>query len=197
MEHLRAKLDWFKTIILPHQSALSARVRRLSPGDHEHQDLIAEILARAYANPNWREVTHGRAYLFTIARNLVIDQARRDKVVSFETISEVELLRSSLDSEAQLCARDELRRVQRILDDLPDQCRRVFIARRIHEKSMADIAGQMGLSVSTVEKHLGRAIRLFMAALAQQGNGPIEQERRADPGRHRGAGSSLSRGILK
>jgi RNA polymerase sigma-70 factor (ECF subfamily) len=197
MEHLRVKLDWFKATILPHQAALSARVRRLAQGDHEHQDLVAEVLARAYANPNWREVTHGRAYLFTVARNLVIDQTRRSKIVSFETVSEVDLLRSGFDSEAQLCARDELRRVQRILDGLPDQCRRVFIARRIHEKSMAEIAGQMGLSVSTVEKHLGKAIRLFMAALAQQGNGPIEQERRADAGLDRDTGSGLSRSVLR
>ena len=195
MEHVRAKLNWFKTIILPHQSALRSRLRRLAANPEEHQDLVSEILMRAYANPNWREVTHGRAYLFTVARNLVIDQARRDKIVSFETISEVELLQSGHDVEAQLCARDELRRMQSILESLPEQCRRVFVLRRIQEKSMAEIAEEMSLSVSTVEKHLGRAVRLFMAALAQQGNGPIEQEQRESEGRDRGTGSGLPRSL--
>jgi ferric-dicitrate binding protein FerR (iron transport regulator) len=44
----------------------------------------------------------------------------------------------------------------------------VFVARRLHEKPLAQIAEEMGLSVSTVEKHLGVALAAFMKALAQQ-----------------------------
>jgi RNA polymerase sigma-70 factor (ECF subfamily) len=168
MDETRAKLNWFKTIVLPHQSALRARLRRLAPRSSELDDMVAEVLTRAYANPGWRGVDHGRAYVFAIARNLIIDQARRDKVVSFVQVVEFDLLRCGHDLEAQLCARDQLRRLQTLVDTLPRQCRRAFLLRRVHDKSVAEIADEMGLSVSTVEKHLGKAIRLVMQALAEQ-----------------------------
>ena len=130
--------------------------------------MCAEVMARAYATENWENVTTGRAYLFTIARNLVIDTARRNKVVSFETIADLELLGGENNIEAQLHAREALRQVETIVESLPPQCRRVFILRRIHEKSMLEIAEDMSLSVSTVEKHLAKAIAIVMRAWAER-----------------------------
>ena len=168
MQRVRAKLEWFKTVILPNEAALRGRLRRILPSGHELDDLVAEVLTRAYATENWENVTTGRAYLFTIARNLVIDAARRNKVVSFETIADLELLQAENNIEAQLQAREALRQVQTIVDSLPVQCRRVFILRRIHEKSMLEIADDMSLSVSTVEKHLAKAIAIVIRAWAER-----------------------------
>ena len=111
MQRVRAKLEWFKTVILPQEAALRGRLRRILPSTHELEDMVAEVLARAYATENWENVTTGRAYLFTIARNLVIDTARRNKVVSFETIADLELLGGENNIEAQLHAREALRQV--------------------------------------------------------------------------------------
>lgn len=168
MHHVRAKLDWFKTVILPQEAALRGRLRRILPSTHELDDMVAEVMARAYATENWENVTTGRAYLFTIARNLVIDTARRNKVVSFETIADLELLQGDNNVEAQLHAREALRQIETIVDSLPTQCRRVFILRRIHERSMLEIAAEMSLSVSTVEKHLAKAIAIVMRAWAER-----------------------------
>ncbi|PZU13404.1 MAG: RNA polymerase subunit sigma-70 [Sphingobium sp.] len=168
MHRVRAKLEWFKTVILPQEAALRGRLRRILPSNHELEDMVAEVLTRAYATENWENVTTGRAYLFTIARNLVIDAARRNKVVSFETIADLELLGGENNIETQLHAREALRQVETIVESLPPQCRRVFILRRIHEKSMLEIAEEMSLSVSTVEKHLAKAIAIVMRAWAER-----------------------------
>jgi RNA polymerase sigma-70 factor (ECF subfamily) len=168
MEDLHAKLEWFESEVLPHTPVLRSRLRRLKGAGEDLEDLVSEVLTRAYANPRWQQVENGRAYLFTIARNLLVDSARRQKVVAFDTIVEFEALQSSYDLSAHLCARDQLRKLQPVLDNLPPQPRRVFVARRLHEKSLAQIAEEMGLSVSTVEKHLGVALAAFMRALAQQ-----------------------------
>lgn len=168
MEDLHAKLEWFETNILPHAPMLRSRLRRLKGGSDDLEDLVSEVLTRAYANPRWQQVENGRAYLFTIARNMLVDSARRQKIVAFDTIIEFEALQSCYDLSAHLCARDQLRKLQPVLDALPPHARRVFVARRLHEKSMGQIAEEMGLSVSTVEKHLGVALAAFMRALAQQ-----------------------------
>ncbi|MBY2927952.1 sigma-70 family RNA polymerase sigma factor [Sphingomonadales bacterium 56] len=168
MHRVRAKLDWFKTVILPQEAALRGRLRRILPSTHELDDMVAEVMARAFATENWENVTTGRAYLFTIARNLVIDNARRNKVVSFETIADLELLQGNSNVEAQLHAREALRQIEAIVESLPPQCRRVFILRRIHERSMLEIAAEMSLSVSTVEKHLAKAIAIVMRAWSER-----------------------------
>lgn len=177
MERVRTKLEWFKTTILPYQGALRARLKRLLPPDQDPDDFVSEVLARAYGTTDWWNITAGAAYLFTIARNLIIDMARRDKIVSFETIADLELLQSGHSIDAQLCARDELRRLQTIMEDLPTQCRRVFLLRRVHEKSLTEIAVEMDLSVSTVEKHLAKAIMLVTCAIAEREETDIERAR--------------------
>jgi RNA polymerase sigma-70 factor (ECF subfamily) len=167
LDQLRLKLDWFRTVILTHQRALRARLRQMTGSDNELDDLCAEVLARAYATPNWRNIEFGRAFLFEIARNLIIDDARRRKIVAFETIADLDLLQAGPDVEAQLVARDELRRLQTIVEQLPPQARRAFLLRRVQEKSLGEIAEEMNLSVSTVEKHLAKAVLFVMQAVAK------------------------------
>jgi RNA polymerase sigma-70 factor (ECF subfamily) len=173
MEESLAKLEWFKAVILPHRAALRAHLRQRRDLD----DLVSEVMTRAWATQDWRQIDRGKSYVFMIARNLVIDLARREKIVSFETASELDLLQSDGDFELQLSARDQLRRLQAIIEQLPPQCRRAFMLRRIEEKSFADIAAEMDLSVSTVEKHLAKAIRLLAQALADDGENGFVRKR--------------------
>ncbi|MEJ7935159.1 sigma-70 family RNA polymerase sigma factor [Sphingobium sp. AN558] len=193
MQRVRAKLEWFKTVILPQEAALRGRLRRILPSTHELEDMVAEVLTRAYATENWENVTTGRAYLFTIARNLVIDTARRNKIVSFETIADLELLQGESNLETQLHAREALRQVQAIVDTLPVQCKRVFILRRIHEKSMFEIAEEMSLSVSTVEKHLAKAVAIVMRAWAEREETDFERAGGGTRFKLRGQGRDRSR----
>lgn len=168
LDGIRAKLDWFEAVILPHQGALRGRLGRILRSSQDLDDTVAEVLARAWSTPEWQRIDHGRSYLFSIARNLIIDEARRDKIVSFEQIADLELLQSHTSLEAQLNARSELRWLQDFLPQLPRQCRQVFHMRRVQEKSMREIAEELSLSVSTVEKHLAKAVLLIMRARWQR-----------------------------
>ncbi|MCJ2178461.1 RNA polymerase sigma factor [Novosphingobium album (ex Hu et al. 2023)] len=168
MDDLRDRLDWFKCVVLPHEGALRARLRSLRADPQDLDDTVAEVLARAYANHRWHEVKQGRPYLFTIARNLLIDQVRRKKIVSFETVTDLDQLQGQGNLEAQLCARDQLRRIERIIATMPAQAARAFYLRRVEQKTPTEIAVEMKLSVYTVEKHLSKAFRHFMRAIAEQ-----------------------------
>ncbi len=108
MESIRVRLDWFKIAILPHEGALRARLRRIVNRPCDVDDLVAECMTRAYANGDVTRTTSGKAYLFQIARNLLIDEARREKVVSLELVAELDVLHADHSTEATLHARDEL-----------------------------------------------------------------------------------------
>ncbi|WP_093450745.1 RNA polymerase sigma factor [Sphingomonas sp. YR710] len=194
MNDLAQRLSWFKSSILPHQGALRARLRRMLSADADLDDIVSESLARAYAADDWARISNGKHYLFRIARNILIDDARRNAVVSFDYVADIESLQVDCSTEMGLSARDELRHVQHAIDGLPPQCRRVFLRRRVHELSLGEIAGEMGLSVSTVEKHLAKAVMLLAKAMSEIEECSFERERRgsersADAGR--GGGISL------
>ena len=187
------RLAWFKDTILPYQGALRSKLGRMVPEGCDLDDLVAEALARAYAVDGWQKVTGGRQYLFRIARNLLIDAARRNAVVSFDFVADLDSLQSDSSTERGITARDELRHLQRIIDTLPLQCRRVFILRRIRERSLGDIADELGLSVSTVEKHLAKAVMLVAQAIAKSEEWGFEPEsgssKREEPHRRGGRAS--------
>jgi RNA polymerase sigma-70 factor (ECF subfamily) len=165
-----ARNAWFKSIILVHEPALRRQLRRMSLPAVEIDDVVAETLARAYVATDWARIEQGRSYLFTIARNLLTDAARRKAVVSFDLMADLEVLNvadGGSSAEEVVTVRDELRRLQAIIDTLPPQCRRVFVLRRVLDRSTQEIAEELSLSISTVEKHLTKAIALVTSALAE------------------------------
>ena len=168
IEQMALRHRWFSTVILPHQAALQKRLRRVLADPGKVEDHVAEALTRAYTTPDFAAVRGGRAYLFGIARNLVIDDARRSKIVSLSLVADLDVLHTGHDIEPELQARDELRRLAAVVAQLPEQCRRVFLLRRVEDRSTTEIAEVMGLSVSTVEKHLTKAVTRVMRAIRDQ-----------------------------
>ncbi|MDX3911397.1 MAG: RNA polymerase sigma factor [Sphingobium sp.] len=190
-------MNWFKEAILPHEGALRSRLRRIVPRGADVDDIVAECMTRAYANGDIQRGQTGKAFLYQIARNLLIDEARREKIVSLQLVAELDVLQADNSTEEALHARDELRHLQAILETLPPQCRRAFILRRVHGKSVKEIAEDMGLSVFTVDKHLTKAAVKIMQALSQfegSGFGWSLQKRGGNAGDRSRSSTSLSSG---
>lgn len=172
MDDWAARHAWFKAIILPHEAALRKHVRRLTrESDIDADDIVSEALMRAYTTERFERIEYGRTFLFTIARNLLTDIVRRRAIVSFELMANLEALEvadESSSAESVVSARDEVRQLQKVVDEMPNQCRRVLLLRRIEDLSMRQIAERMQLSVSTVEKHLAKAVALLTRAVAEE-----------------------------
>lgn len=166
---IASRLEWFERSILPHEAALRARLRRTLRAPLDVDDLVSEVLLRAFNNSNTATIKSEFGWLLQIARNILIDISRRDKIVRFDLVADIDLLDDNRAAERGLVARDELRRIQIALDGLPPQQRRAFLLRRLDGRSMIEVAEIMHLSVSTVEKHVARAVRGIMDMLGEGG----------------------------
>jgi RNA polymerase sigma-70 factor (ECF subfamily) len=62
-------------------------------------------------------------------------------------------------------ARDELRKLQAALDQLPPRCREAFVLGKIEGLSGQEIAIRMGVTESAVSRHLALGVRLLAALL--------------------------------
>ena len=58
----------------------------------------------------------------------------------------------------RLEAEDTAAKIQQIIDQLPDQCRKIFIKSRFENKSNEEIAAEMNLSENTVKTQIYRAL---------------------------------------
>jgi RNA polymerase sigma-70 factor (ECF subfamily) len=113
------------------------------------------------------------AYVFRTARNLLIDCARRARVVSFVLVTELDELpeapRNEWCPERETAAGVELRLLADALGSLPPRCREVVRLRRVEGLSQRDIAARLGIAEGTVEKHMTLGMRALAEALAGRG----------------------------
>ncbi len=69
--------------------------------------------------------------------------------------------------ERTLLAKDEVRRLEQAIRDLPARQREVLLLHKIRGFSYAEIAEELGISKNTVMVHMGRALANCRDRLAQ------------------------------
>src|SRR3546814_5809305 len=76
--------QWFAEQILPYEGALTAYLRRVWPDPSEIADLRQEVYVRVYQGAGKQRPPVARFFLFTVARNLLIDRLRKSRVVPID-----------------------------------------------------------------------------------------------------------------
>lgn len=158
-EELKA---WFFREVFPLEAALTRYIRRNWRNESDTADLRQDIYTRVYTAARQQLPINARAFLFTTARNHLINTAKRAKIVSFELVADLEASfpgASVGDLDRQLTAREELRRAQAGLERLPPRCRQVMTLRRIEGLSTKEVAAHLDISVSTVEQQMVHGMR--------------------------------------
>ncbi|HJV42268.1 RNA polymerase sigma factor [Caulobacter sp.] len=169
MAWLRDIDKWFAEAVLPFAPTYRAYARKLTGDAVEAEDLVQEAYAKVLAVADWRRLDAPERFVLTIIRNLAFERFRRAKVVGIRQIGVLEmeaLPDPSPDAHAVTSAREELMRVLDAVDRLPEQCRRVVTLRKMEGLSPGEIAVRLGLSISTVEKHLAKGLALLTKSLA-------------------------------
>jgi RNA polymerase sigma-70 factor (family 1) len=59
-------------------------------------------------------------------------------------------------------------RIRNGIDTLPEKCRQAFMLNHYGSMSYKDIAREMGISVKTVEKHIGKALQVLRRELNEE-----------------------------
>ena len=175
---------WFRREILPLEPRLLAYAHKFCrDGETDPEDLVHDAFTRVIACKTWREITNPAAFASRTLRNVAFDGLRRRKVLTITAVADFELIGGMDETpgpEATLVSRDELRQLRQAISELPTQCRRVFTLRKVYSLSPGEIAVRMGLSVSTVEKHLIKGLRYCSEKL---GRASSTQPVRIDEGR--------------
>lgn len=162
--------SWFVQEVLPLEASLMRYLRRNWRNDSEIADLRQEVYARVYEKALTAIPAQAKPFVFMTARNLIIDRLRRLRVVSIETVSDMEALDVAADDltpDRIASAREELRCLNSALDALPPRCREVVALRKIEGLSQREVAARLGVKEDTIEHHVAKGMRALADALTQ------------------------------
>ncbi len=142
----------------------AARLRSMAEAEDLIQDLFFKIerleIKEVGENPS--------ALLFQMANHLMLDRLRslkragaRDAVWlrGYETSSQGQILADEPSAEATLAARQQLAALIHQVDELPQKVAQAFRLHKLEGRSQAETAEMMGISQSTVEKHISAALK--------------------------------------
>lgn len=144
-----------------HQAALKRFISRFLPNSYDIEDVSQETFLRAFTTEKGREIEQPKSFLFRIAKHVALTkltQKSRQITDYLEDFDESEVLLTEDSVEDELIARETLGIHCEAVAGLPPQCRRVYLMRKVYGMSHKEIAGQLGIAVSTVEKHLIKGV---------------------------------------
>jgi RNA polymerase sigma factor (sigma-70 family) len=159
---------WFAREILVHEAALVRYLHRVWSRTDEVHDLRQDIYIRVYEAASVAKPVSPRAFLFSTARHLLIDRLRRRRIVSIDTVGNLDdlnVLIDDLSPERILRGHQDLRQLALAFDDLPPRCREVVWMRRVGNLSRTEVARRLGISPKTAEIHLTRGLMYLTDAL--------------------------------
>jgi RNA polymerase sigma factor (sigma-70 family) len=171
--------------VAPHNPVLSVyfakrealrRTFAAKSGAEAAEDLIQELYLRLMQVPPSAEIANADAYLYRLAFNLMIDQKRSSvrrqlredawtSVTGFERDGAPVAQEPGADR--LLIAKQDLACVLAIVGRLPEQTQRVFRLHKLEELSYREVAVRLGITVSTVEKHMTRALQRLLREAAR------------------------------
>jgi RNA polymerase sigma-70 factor (ECF subfamily) len=159
------------TLYLERREALLRFFTARTGSAQEAEDVVQDIFFKI-RDLDTALIENPAAYLYRLGQNVVLDRLRarrraaaRDDAFRDATTSQMggNAVADEPSAEERLAARQRLARLISALEDLPPQCKRVFVLHKLEGMSHAAVAAELGISKSAVEKHMMSALKKLAA----------------------------------
>lgn len=125
------------------------------------EDLVQETFVKSYEAELKQEIKFERTYMLKTAKNLAINHVSKASARKNQSLENMQALPTDLTSnslENQFESKERFLHFCRATDSLSVEVKRVFLLKKIYGLSQKDIAQAIGLSESTVEKHVAKGL---------------------------------------
>lgn len=128
-------------------------------------DLTQDTFIRFFRADKNSIITEARAYLYRVARNIVIDHVRSASILPApKFIVEIDEAANLADERPPLDdileSRAQVAEISKAVSTLTRPCQRIFWLSRFYGFKNREIAEREGVCLSTVEKNISKALKL-------------------------------------
>jgi len=136
---------------------------KVLPKSEDEESILQEIYLKFWSTRKLIQPDKNfEAYLFTIARNLVIDVMRKrlqkQKYLEELYLQLAEGQKNSLDTNAAVEYSELEKKLFGLIDKLPEKRREIFVLSRIDGLTYKEIAGKLNISENTVDSQMRKAL---------------------------------------
>jgi RNA polymerase sigma factor (sigma-70 family) len=133
----------------------------------EIEDIVQETYVRICEISNEEDIQYPRSFMYKIVRNLALDHVKRAETrlsisMDDEMDQDIKDYFEEYDDDStfqQVASKEEFEMFCKAVRQLPVQCRRVFVLKKVYGFSQKEIAADLNISESTVEKHIAFGIK--------------------------------------
>lgn len=152
------QIEEFNLLVQGIQDKLYRLALRVVRNEEEAMDVVQEALMKVWTKrEKLAEIENKEAYTMTIARNVAIDKIRARKMSTSDIDEHYDIQSKNLDPEKEMIVKDQLSRVMKIVNNLPENHRTVIQLRDVEGYSYKEICQMTGYTIEKVKVYLHRA----------------------------------------
>jgi RNA polymerase sigma factor (sigma-70 family) len=134
------------------------------------EDLVQEVFLRLAGGGQIQAADQPEAYLFRTATNVLLDHQRRRAARASKAHEPYDEefhgnARETFSPERAALSSQAIEQLVAALRELPERTRTIWVLYQLEELTHAEISRRLGLTVSAIEKHMGRASAYLLKRL--------------------------------
>jgi len=161
VEQERVIREWYERYGQRLYRRLCAAARNAEEAQDISQETFLKVALKLREDELGEVIRNPEAFLHRVAFNELYNRRKRQKLhrhleeifgeTEFEMIHEITPEQGAL-------AREEMNMARKVINDLPDRRRQVFLMTRMAQMNHQEVASALGISKDTVKKHVGRVL---------------------------------------
>lgn len=176
------------TSFISHQTFLKKFVTRFFSNKEDVEDVVQETFLRAYVAEQKAEISQPKSFLFTTAKNVALTKLNKKskQITDFlDDYNDRREFQTDASPESMVDARQQFSAYCVAVQSLDGRCREAFLLKKVHGMTHKEIAKQMSMSLSSIEKYLHKAILSVDCSLSEQNLTSGSETANSDEGRLR------------
>lgn len=164
------------SVFMSIRNSLARAVSGIVP-PKEIEDVVQETYVRVCQTRRNKEITSPRSFMFRTARNIALNYVNRAETRLVRSYDDAEDLEDALsagmssDTLDRVCSDEDFAQFCDAVRQLPVQCRRAFVLKKVYGHSQREIATILTISEKTVEKHISKGVKRCREHMLQHQDG--------------------------